>query len=90
MTRQLALGNSFPAIELINPTLDLRRNCFAIFRKPAVLLFLSFQQVKQHFLDGVRTCHLKLLPDPSFDFRVTDFDVHRSRLRKPSATFLSS
>ena len=68
--------NSFAALKLLNPALDLRFVGFAAFLQPTVLLLRCLQKMKQHFFDASRTSELELFLESRSDFIVTDFDIH--------------
>ena len=49
---QLIFRDSFATIELRDPAPDFCVDCFPVFQKPTVLLFLGLQQTEQNFLDA--------------------------------------
>jgi hypothetical protein len=72
----LIFWNSFAAVELFDALLDLRVDCFAVFKKPTILLFLGLQQTQQHFLDAAGGGSPKLFTYSGLNGRITDLDVY--------------
>ena len=75
---QLVLRDSFPAIQLCNPTSNSCIDVSPIFKQPPILLFLSFEKMDQRFFYRRGARRLNLLPDAGFERWIVNLDLHGS------------
>ena len=90
MSIELVFRDARASVELLDAAPYFCVYGIAIFGEPAILFLLGFQQAEQDFFNSARAGCLKLLLDPGFQIRITDFDGHGFHLApKPHDSFSS-